>query len=154
MDAAGMIMITLRHKRKNLPSHPCWMSIYVIWLMVKRTADRFLFVKRWHLSGDMIRLGRIPPSGLWHTLMNCSLPPSLLMHESDGGTDVRVTQLEFKTEKLWQKKKQGSGAPYSMLKHQCCLVETWLCFMFMSDFMLKRPLWLMFFMFIFHINVS
>lgn len=45
-------------------------------------------------------------------------PPSLSLHESDGGTAAQVTHLEF-TEKPWQ----GSRllAPCASL---CCLAET------------------------------
>lgn len=77
-------------------------------------ADRFMFVKRWHLSEGLCIH--------WGT----AFPPSLSLHESDGGTAAQVTHLEF-TEKPWQ----GSRllAPCASL---CCLAETWLCFMYMS----------------------
>lgn len=69
------------------------------WPKVKHTADRFLFIWRWHLSGDM--------TGMQSTIR--SHPPSLFLHESDGRTAAPVTQLEFRTEKHWQMKKWVSG---------------------------------------------
>lgn len=54
------------------------------------TAGRFLFVRGWHLSGDVIQLTRFTRGTVFS--------PSSFLHESNGGAAARVTQLEFITE--------------------------------------------------------